>query len=663
MIVDINNQNKEVSICDKEIEVLKTYFPSCFKNDGSFDIIKFKEELKDKVDIIHEGYELKFLGKSYAKLLSSLDTTTLIKPNKEHNELQENKNSENIYISGDNLDGLKHLVKSYAKSVKCIYIDPPYNTGTDGFLYKDTFNFTVDELQHKLSIDESQAQRIIDLTKKGSASHSAWLLFMYPRLQIARDMLANDGIMFLSIDDHELSNLKLLCDDIFGEENFVGQWNWFKSATPPNLSKKIKKNVEYILCYQRKKNDIKFTGKLKPSKSDDPITKPQNTIKELTFPPGTLNVSLDDGVVSKGIYGTDKYPNELKNDLSVACGKNENEVTFSNRFTWTQPKLEKELLKNTRMNLSKNLVISYKKEEYGEEVPPNFIDKNVGVNTTENAGQKLTELFEGVKVFDYPKPTSLIRYLINFIVEEGDIILDFFGGSASTAESIMLENAERYNVKKEGYKNLKYIIIQLPEDLEQTLQYSSGEKKRKTKDVIDFLKKYKRPTSLDYVGYERIKRSANVIKENTGADIDYGFKHFSLMEPGQNTLDKCETFDKAQLISDASILEDFGIETIISTWLNYDGYGLNPQVQEVDLNGYKAYYFKKHLYLVKPDFSQDHVLALFEKYEENPEFNPENLILLGYSFNEWSVTEMLEKNLRILNDSEKNLKINISVRY
>ncbi|MEG0693950.1 MAG: site-specific DNA-methyltransferase, partial [Oscillospiraceae bacterium] len=203
----------------KEIVILKEYFPSCFKNDGSFDINKFSEFLKDKVDIIHEGYELKFLGKSYAKLLSSLDTETVIVPDEVHNSKVENINSENVYISGDNLDGLKHLLKSYAGQVKCIYIDPPYNTGSDGFVYNDKFDFTVDDLVTKLSIDEDQAQRIMDLTKRGSASHSAWLMFMYPRLLLARDLLKDDGVIFISIDDNEQSNLKLLCDEVFGEEN------------------------------------------------------------------------------------------------------------------------------------------------------------------------------------------------------------------------------------------------------------------------------------------------------------------------------------------------------------------------------------------------------------------------------------------------------------
>ena len=222
MIKDILNQNENISPISQQLEVLKEHFPACFKADGSFDIERFKTEIADKTNVVQEGYELKFLGKSYAKLLASTDTTTVIQPNESHNSPPENASSENIYISGDNLDGLKHLLKSYSKSIKCIYIDPPYNTGTDGFVYFDNFNYTKETLQDKLSVSEEEAMHILDLTKRGSASHSAWLMFMYSRLLLARDLLSKEGVIFISIDDNEQANLRLLCDDMFGEENWVG---------------------------------------------------------------------------------------------------------------------------------------------------------------------------------------------------------------------------------------------------------------------------------------------------------------------------------------------------------------------------------------------------------------------------------------------------------
>ena len=245
MIKDISAANESITPNAKELSVLREHFPACFAADGSFDIERFKEYLTDKVAVTNEGYELRFLGKNYARLLASLDTTTVIVPDEEHNSKPENVNSQNIYISGDNLDGLKHLLKSYSKKVKCIYIDPPYNTGSDGFVYNDSFQFTAEELADKLSISEEQAKRILDLTKRGSASHSAWLMFMYPRLLLARDLLTDDGVIFISIDDNEQSNLSLLCNDIFGEENFVANVI-IQAIIREHTYNKITKNQEYI---------------------------------------------------------------------------------------------------------------------------------------------------------------------------------------------------------------------------------------------------------------------------------------------------------------------------------------------------------------------------------------------------------------------------------
>ena len=200
------------------------------------------------------GYELNFLGKNYAKLIESFETTTVIEPDIEHNQKEENKNSNNIYISGDNLDALKHLLKSYHRKIKCIYIDPPYNTGNDDFVYNDTFNFSEKELINKLDISEEKAKRLLSFLSRKSSSHSAWLSFMLPRLRLARDLLTDDGVIFISIDDNEQANLKILCDSIFGEQNFVANLIWHsknKLSGNTMLEQSIDTRTEYILCYQK----------------------------------------------------------------------------------------------------------------------------------------------------------------------------------------------------------------------------------------------------------------------------------------------------------------------------------------------------------------------------------------------------------------------------
>ena len=628
MIKDITHNNENISINDKEIAVLKEHFPSCFKKDGSFDLERFKEELKDKVDVVHEGYELKFLGKSYAKLLASLDTTTVITPNSEHNNLPENKDSENIYISGDNLDGLKHLLKSYAKSVKCIYIDPPYNTGSDGFVYKDNFNFTVDELQDKLSVDETQAKRILDLTKRNSASHSAWLMFMYARLQLAKDLLKDDGVIFISIDDNEQANLKLLCDDIFGEENLVSSFIVVRSEGG-GMAKQAVIGHDYLLSYSR--NISNFT----------PLKKAKD-IRGKVVQVDSEDYWIEEDWLRKefGKYGTCSYDEiEVYFDLKK---KEEIDLGIKNG-------IYRIIEKNGVRIVGRLRKISEDGSKFYTILK--HLNKN-GVNDLEQL--RLQDYFS------YPKPISLVKSLIlgsTYLTgKKEEIILDFFSGSATTAHSVMQLNAEDGG-------NRKFIAVQLPEvlDIKNTSQ----------KNAFDFLKSINKPTTLDYVGIERIIRASkkiqtekpNLFNDDGKIKGDYGFKHFILNEPNQNTLDKCDTFDKASLLGDATILDDFGTETVLTTWLNNDGYGLNAKVETIDLKGYTAYYCQKHLYLINPDFTQEAMVVLFEKYDTIAGFNPENIVLFGYSFNEWSVTEMLEKNLKILNDSEKNLKINIDVRY
>lgn len=364
--------------------------------------------------------------------------------------------SGNMIINGDNLEALKSLLPEYEGKIKCIYIDPPYNTGNEGWVYNDNVNHPKIKkwLERTLSAREAGREAAIgtdDLTR-----HDKWLCMIYPRLQLLHRLLADDGAIFISIDDNEVASLKLLADEIFGSNNFIGYYNWFKSATPPNLSYKIKKNIEYILCYSRKSNSIRFSGTKKESKSDDPMTKPRNTVKELYFPPGSIHIGLSDRVIPKGIYGTGRFPNELLNDLVIEGNTNRNTAGFRNRFIWTQEKLLQEIAGNTRININAaSLVLSYKKERYGNEAPPNLINADVGVDTTENAGRELMKIF-GDKVFDYPKPDSLIRYLINFLCGKEDIILDSFAGSGTTAHAVL-------NLNKQDGGRRRFILIEMEE--------------------------------------------------------------------------------------------------------------------------------------------------------------------------------------------------------
>lgn len=508
-----------LDVIGSNIEKIQLLFPNCVterlgkdgKPELAIDFEKLQAELSN--EIIGEGeerYQFTWPDKRAANRLANTPTTMTLRPCRE--ESVDFDHTQNLYIEGDNLDVLKALRETYLGKVKMIYIDPPYNTGND-FVYNDDFAQSRDEFEETSGLFDEEGNQTIDPMQRNTESngrfHTDWLNMIYPRLKVARDLLSDDGVIFISIDDNEVENLKKIGNEIFGESNFVGQWNWFKSATPPNLSYKIKKNIEYIIAYEKHKDNIRYSGLQKVSSSSDPFTKPQNSLKVLTFPAGSIQTNLKDGVYSKGIYGTDKFPNELLNDLIVENGTNSNAVSFRNKFIWVQSTLDANLKQKLKVYLSKSLVLSYKRAEYNPECPPNLIDQNVQVSTTEQAGYDLNSLFDKISVFDYPKPVSLLTYLLRFKNDPSSIVLDFFSGSATTAHAVMQLNAEDGG-------NRKFIMVQLPEKTdEQSEAYKAGY------------------PNICEIGKERIRRAGQKIKEENkdkeGIEkLDTGFRVLKL---------------------------------------------------------------------------------------------------------------------------------------
>lgn len=278
MIKNVVEKNKNMDVNEDKMNKLKEMFPNCFNINGEFDISVFEEELKTSTSIIKEGYGLNFLGKNYAKYVASLDTETILAPDEDNNRKEENKNSENIYISGDNIDALKHLVKSYSGQIKCIYIDPPYNTGNDGFVYNDKFNLSSEKMMEVLDISDEEANRLHNMTNTKSNSHSAWLTFMYPRLYLAKQLLSDDGVLFISIDENEYSNLKVLCDSLFGEDN-VETMVWHKvdnDSGKLKITYRFRLEHEYILCIYRNKEKVFYNKFLTDRNYKNKYTNPDN---------------------------------------------------------------------------------------------------------------------------------------------------------------------------------------------------------------------------------------------------------------------------------------------------------------------------------------------------------------------------------------------------
>lgn len=629
MIKDIMNHNADAAAGLKELEALRKYFPQCFHSDGEFDIEAFKAALPGGTTITDETCGFNWLGKNYARMLTNMDTTTLIRPDEEHNAKPENKDSQNVYISGDNLDALQHLVKSYSSKVKVIYIDPPYNKGDDDFVYNDKFNFTAEELAERLDVSPERAERILSMTRRGSASHAAWLTFMLPRLSFARDLLTDDGVIFISIDDNEQANLKRLCDEVFGEECFVAQFIWEKRLNRENRRETSVRH-DYILCYSKnyyddeikRINQLPMSGKALASYSN-PDNDPRGLWKS-----DPAHAQAGHGVESQ--FYTVVAPNGKKHKLP------------SGRCWIYKEETMKKAIKDNRIWFGQdgNGVPRKKTYLYEKErglTPETMIFAKEG-STNEKAKNDLKELFDGIAVFETPKPVELIRHLFKMAFKEG-LAVDFFGGSSSTAHAVM-------EMSIDG-SNMHYILVQLPEPYKP--------------DSEAFKAGYK---TIDEVGMERIKRAAKKIKaENPLFAGDLGFKHYTLEEPKEDALMQMEQFDPSKDIISPLEVKDFGLEAVLRTWLVADGYGLTEDAEEVMLGNYKAYWKDDHLYMINPDhdFNESSIAALMDKYNGEP-FSPHNIVIFGYSFG-FTHREELQKNLRTLKEGNKTLTVNIDVRY
>lgn len=622
MIQQIVKDNEAVTPITREMEGLKEYFPQCFNNKGEFDMEKFREAIQPQVDVTREGRSYDFLGKSYARMLSSLDTTTVIRPDVEHNSKPENLHSENIYISGDNLDALHHLVKSYAGQVKCIYIDPPYNTGTDGFTYNDKFKFTAEELVKKLSISPDEAEKIIAMTSGHRASHAAWLTFMMPRLQLARDLLSKDGVIFISIDDNEQAYLKQLCDNIYGEDNFIANVVWKHTQQSKNDERHFSRQYNYLLVYARiieKLHDFSFGRSDEDNRN---YSNPDNDPK---------------GLWRSGDVRSPNYRATLCYDIIAPNG---NVIKApDNGWRWSEESVKEKIASGEIKFKEDNTGIIRKIYLCDQEgrTPENLWEGD-RFGTTRQATAVIKELFDGVQVFDTPKPKELIERALEIASERDSIVLDFFSGSATTAHAVMemnaIENAQR-----------KYILVQWQEECKEG---SAAQKAG-----------YR---TIDEIGMERIKRAAKKIREENPLFAgDLGFKHYTLEEVPENTLDKLETFDPNVILTTDDTLNMFGRDTVLATWLVNDGYGLGAKTEDVVLDKYHATLCGNHLYMTDADFTEEDMAALVERYQGDPKFNPDCIVLFGYSFGH-NAKDMLEKNKPTIN-LVKDKNVIIDVRY
>ena len=618
------NHNADAAAGQKELEVLKKYFPQCFHTDGEFDIEAFKAALPEGTTITDETSGFNWLGKNYALMLTNMDTTTLIRPDEEHNAKPENKDSQNVYISGDNLDALQHLVKSYSGKVKVIYIDPPYNTGSDGFVYNDKFNFTAEDLAKRLDVSPERAERILSMTRRGSASHAAWLTFMLPRLSFARDLLTDDGVIFISIDDNEQANLKKLCDEVFGEECFIADIIWKHTQQSKNDEPHFSRHYNYTLCYCKDFDKVHDFHTDRTEDDNKNYSNPDNDPK---------------GLWRSGDVRSPSYRKTLCYDIKAPNGTIIKAP--DNGWRWSEDTLKKKIstgeikFKDDNSGIIRKIYLC----EQGGRTPENLWENNK-YGSTRQAASEIKELFDGKQVFETPKPINLVKGILEIAAPKECIVADFFGGSSTTAHAVMKKNSEDGG-------NRKFILVQLQEVCKPDSEAAKAGYK-----------------TIDEVGMERIKRAAKKIHdENPLFAGDLGFKHYTLEEPKEDALLLMEQFDPSKNIISPLEVKDFGLETVLRTWLVADGYGLTEDAEEVMLGNYKAYWKGDHLYMINTDhdFDESSIAALMDKYNGEP-FSPHNIVIFGYSFG-FTHREELQKNLRTLKEGNKTLTVNIDVRY
>lgn len=469
------------------------------------DFEKLKQNLSDSVMSERaERYQFTWPDKSKAILLANSPINATLRPCRE--DSVDFDNTQNLYIEGDNLDVLKCLKETYLHKVKMIYIDPPYNTGND-FVYEDDFAQSSEEYLANSGQFDEQGNRMFTNAESNGRFHTDWLNMIYPRLKVARDLLTDDGVIFISIDDNEVENLRKVCDEVFGEQNFVDCLHWKKKKQPSFLAKHTAKVMEYVIVYAKNTFKLEKLSVEKVSDSNKKVININNKISSRIFKPGVRVKSEEQtGIIKAGVYTGRSMDVEYKNDIYYENGRTTNEVEVVSKFSDSQSNIDTFIQKDL-LYITKNFLLRRDVGEEAAEKRKSITDlllNDYGDN--QESDKEFLELFDK-KYFDYTKPIKLIYNLVKSNFTEEGIILDFFSGSATTAHAVMQLNSEDGG-------NRKFIMVQLPEKTDEKSEaFKAGYK------------------NICEIGKERIRRAGKKIKEEsplTTQDLDTGFRVLKL---------------------------------------------------------------------------------------------------------------------------------------
>lgn len=488
--LDPKTDGRSVDIVAENIDKLKTLFPEVF-TEGEIDFDALKETLGEYIDGRDERYSFTWNGKSKARWLAQTPSTGTLRPCPEESVNWDT--TQNLFIEGDNLEVLKLLQKSYYKKVKMIYIDPPYNTGND-FIYPDDFRDSIKNYLELTGQVDNEGRKISTNSETSGRYHTDWLNMMYPRVKLARNLLRDDGVIFISIDDNEVVNLRKICDEVFGEENFVAEIVWKKRSTPPN-DKIIGAQHEYLTVYCKNADLLNINLR---SRTKDQIARYKNPDNHPKGPwtPGDLMANVKGGRYVESLYFPIVNPRTGQEHFPSSNGN----------WRFNKEKIDELIKKNE---------IYFGEDDHGRPKLKRFLcDVKEGITWTTlwdfvpfntSGSLEMASIFGNLTTFENPKPTGLIIEAVKMGLKNDDIILDFFSGSCSTAHSIL-------NLNKEDNGNRKFIMVQLPEPCDEKLEaFKAGYE------------------TIAEIGKDRIRRVIMKIKEETpDYEGDLGFKVFKL---------------------------------------------------------------------------------------------------------------------------------------
>ena len=565
-MVKLNMQTTDV--VDENIKRIGEMFPNCLtevkdekgRPQVAIDFDQLRLELsKNIVEGPEERYQFTWPDKRNAIRLANAPTTDTLRPCRE--ESVDFDNTQNLYIEGDNLQVLKLLRENYLGKVKMIYIDPPYNTGND-FVYNDNFDQDKQEYVHNSGQYDEQGNQLVTNTESNGRFHTDWLNMIYPRLKVAKDLLSEDGVIFISIDENEIVNLRKVCDEVFGNQNFVDTLHWKKKKQPSFLAKHTAKVMEYVVVYSKSFNKLE---KLSIDTLSDATKKVINISNQEClrhFKSGVRVKIGDSGIIRKGRYRIKTMDVEYLSDIPYKDGKTLVEVDVIARFSVSQEKIDKyidEDLLFITANSGLRRDVS-EEETNNRKAITDLLLSEYGDN--QDSDNEFKALFDA-KYFDYTKPIKLLYNLAKSNYTENQIILDFFSGSATTAHAVMQLNAEDGG-------NRKFIMVQLPETTDEKSEaYKAGYK------------------NICEIGKERIRRAGKKIKEEhpEAKDLDTGFRVLKLDSSNmENVYYTPEEFDQRDLFED-NIKSDRTEEDLLFQTMIDLGIELSAKIEQTQIAG------------------------------------------------------------------------------